>query len=168
MKFQRSFLILLYVLFLPGTSLLFGQDSQSIQINVSAMVMNDIELTTIRNMQLGAVQPGQRTLEIDPVLDPEAGKMVATGISNSIIRVSFIREWELINDRDSRTLIISYKVAGNTVDNQSTAELLQTENRGLQFNEEGEYYFWIGGTVAVSDAVPGNYKGEFTLEIEYM
>jgi len=168
MNIQRLFLVLLPALLLPATSLLFAQRTNSMSVNVTATVMNDIELTTIRNMQFGAVQPGQRNLSIDPVLDPEAGKMIATGIPNSMVRVSFIREWELTNDQNNQTLTFSYQVAGNSEDNQNTAELLRTDNRGLTFNEDGEYYFWIGGSVTVTNAVPGNYEGEFTIEIEYM
>ena len=164
----KPFCISLFLLFIchcPGLSAL---GSNSLNISVSAQIMESIELTTLQDMKLGEVQPSRGLININPIIDPDAGKMVASGIPSAQIRVSFLREWELENDRSNHTLIFYYEVAGNPVDNQSTAELLNLDNRNLQFNGEGKYYFWIGGRVLVSDAQPGNYRGEFTIEIEYI
>lgn len=143
-------------------------NSSSVSISVNARVIDSINLTTIRNMQFDKVQPGQKELNISPIKDPNAGKMVANGIPNARIRVSFLREWQLTNDRGGTPLYFSYRVAGNEVDDQPTAELLEPENRDLSFNSEGKFYFWIGGHVNISNASPGNYQGEFTIQIEYI
>ncbi|MDX1618953.1 MAG: DUF4402 domain-containing protein [Balneolaceae bacterium] len=145
-----------------------AQDLNNVSIRVTAEVFKTIELTTIRNIQFGEVQTGQEQIIISPILDSNAGKMVASGIPESRIRVSYLEEWELTNDSNDHTLTFYYDLAGNMVDNQNTAELLQTDNRGLQLNKDGEYYFWVGGRVDISNAQPGNYEGEFTIEIEYM
>lgn len=145
-----------------------GNNSHSVNIEVNARVIESINMTTIRDMRFGNVQPGQKEVTISPVNDPTAGKMVASGIPEAQIRVSFLREWELTNDRGGESLTFFYTVAGNTTDDQSTAELLQTDNRDLYFNSDGEFYFWIGGHVDISNASPGNYEGEFTIEIEYI
>lgn len=145
-----------------------GNNSHSVDIEVSARVIDSINMTTIRDMRFGDVQPGQEEIDISPVNDPTAGKMVATGMPEARIRVSFLREWELTNDRDGESLTFFYRVAGNTADDQGTAELLQTDNRDLYFNADGEFYFWIGGRVNITNASPGTYEGEFTIEIEYI
>lgn len=138
-------------------------------ISVSAAVMEStVELTTLRSISLDRVQPGQNIITISPIDDNQAGKMVAVGNPNAPIRISFLGEWELTNLDGGRPLTFQYSVAGNQQDNQSTAELLETENRSLRLNEDGNYYLWIGGRVDVSNAQPGNYIGEFTIEIEYM
>lgn len=61
-----------------------------------------------------------------------------------------------------------YEISGNSIENQSTSELLDTENRSIQFSLEGRYYFWIGGRINITNAVPGNYEGDFTIEIDYI
>lgn len=167
MKKAAFILIGFYLVFFTGEQL-FAQDSRNVSIRVSAKVFQSIELTTIRNMRFGDVQAGQQKIAISPIQDPDAGKMVATGIPESKIRVSYLKEWELTNDRNDHTLTFNYTVAGNTVDNQSTAEILQTDNRGLQLNADGEYFIWVGGSADIQNAQPGNYEGEFTIEIEYM
>lgn len=137
-------------------------------IGVSARVVNTIEIVTIRDMQFGPVQPGQQQISIDPLQDSETGKMIAIGIPGSSIKVSFVRERTLTRVDGSSTLTFTYEIAGNDQDDQSSAELLQSENRNLDLNEEGEYYFWIGGQVNIEDAKPGQYNGDFTIEVEYI
>lgn len=151
-----------------GTPIYTHAQSRSVSIDVSARVVDTIELTTIRNMSFEDIQPSQSELSISPVQDANAGKMVASGIPNARMRVQFLREWQLTNSRGGPPLTFFYQLAGNSVDEQSTAELLQTDNRNLEFNSDGEYYFWIGGTVNISEAEPGSYEGEFTIEIEYI
>lgn len=169
---KKAFLILavvfFYGLFPFQLKAQNGNDSHSVSIDVNARVIESINVTTIRDMHFGDVQPGQKVINISPVNDPTAGKMVATGTPKTRIRVSFLQEWELTNDRGGQSLTFFYRVAGNTSDNQNTAELLQTDNRDLYFNADGEFYFWIGGRVDITNALPGNYEGEFTIEIEYI
>src|SRR5690625_2830853 len=120
-----------------------SQSSGSIDIRVSATVIESIELVTIRNMRFGSVQPGQKEIALSPITDSGAGKMMAKGMPGAQIRVSYFREWKPGNDRNGGTLTLHYWLGGNTENNQSTAELLLTDNRGLQFNKDGEYFFWI-------------------------
>lgn len=159
------FLIITFVL---TTSTQAISQSNSVSVEVSAQVLDSIELTTLRNMTFENIQPSQNEINISPIQDANAGKMVASGIPNTRIRIQFMREWQLTNSRGGTPLTFYYQVAGNEIDEQSTAELLQTDNRNLEFNNEGEFYFWIGGSVDISEADPGNYEGEFTIEIEYI
>lgn len=144
------------------------QQSREVSIEVRAMVRGSIELTTMRNMDFGKVQPGQETIDINPTQDAEAGKMIASGRPNAKIRVQYQRTWQLRSNRNDEPLTFYYRVAGNQIDEQETAELLETDNRDLNLNEEGDFYFWIGGKANISNAKPGNYEGEFTIEIEYI
>lgn len=167
---KKSILLLLFIGFIPFHSIAQNGESKSssVSINVNARVIESINMTTIRDMRFGKVQPGQEEIDISPLNNSNAGKMVATGRAEARISVSFIREWQLTNDRGGTPLTFFYRVSGNTVDEQSTAELLETDNRNLQFNSEGEFYFWIGGHVDITNASPGNYEGQFTIEIEYI
>lgn len=125
-------------------------------------------MVTVRDIQFGPVQPGQEQINIDALQDSETGKMIANGVANANIRVSFVRERILTRTDGFETLTFTYEVSGNDQDDQSSAELLQTDNRNLELNDEGEYFFWIGGQVNIEDAKPGNYNGDFTIEVEYI
>lgn len=145
-----------------------SSSGDSYSIGVSARVVNTVEMITLRDMQFGPVQPGQQKISIDPLQDSETGKMIAIGKPGSRIRVSFVRERVLTSSDGSSSLIFMYEIAGNDRDDQSSAELLQTENRNFDLNSDGEYYFWIGGQVNIQNAKPGRYNGDFTIEVEYI
>jgi len=173
MHIRTSIAIITITFFILGFSVPDVQaqedsSSDSYSIGVSARVVQSIEMVTMRNMQFGPLQPGQNKILIDPLLDSETGKMIATGNPNARIRVSFLRERILTRTDGTETLTFTYEIAGNDQDDQSSAELLQSDNRNLDLNEEGEYYFWIGGQVNIEDATPGNYNGDFTIEVEYI
>lgn len=144
-----------------------AQQNEEIDISVNAEVIRSLEMNTVRDINFSPVQPSQQQINIDPQTDSNTGKMIAIGDSNAPIRVSFVPERILTNDNGS-TLVFTYSIAGNDRDDQSSAEILQADNRNLSLNNEGRYYFWIGGNVTVENAEPGNYNGDFTIEVEYI
>ncbi|MGM0547602.1 MAG: DUF4402 domain-containing protein [Bacteroidota bacterium] len=145
-----------------------GNNDNEININVSAEVISTVEMITIQSMNLSGAEAENDRIEIDPQNSANAGKMIAIGTPNSDIRVSYLEQRELTHRQGSETLQFNYQVAGSTEDDQSTAELLDRENRDFEFNGEGRFYLWIGGNVDISAANPGNYEGEFTVDIEYI
>lgn len=152
----------------PIDSLLAQQNETEVNINVSAQVISSIEMITINSMNLSEVEVENDQISINPQNSSNAGKMVAIGNPNSEIRISYLEQRELTQPQRSETLIFNYRVAGNTEDDQSSAEILSRENRDFEFNEDGRFYLWIGGNVDISTASPGNYQGEFTIDIEYI
>lgn len=164
-------LLLSIVIIISNPFTTFAQSQQNgtnneISISVSANVVNAIELVTLQSMRLTGSEAENDVIQIDPTSSPNAGKMVAYGTPNSNFRISYLRSRELSRIQGNNNLTFTYRVAGNEVEEQSTAELLELENRDLSFNDDGEFYLWIGGSVDISAAAPGNYQGNFTLEIE--
>lgn len=147
--------------------LLLAQDRE-VTINVNANVQGSVELITIQTMDFQNVDRDENIVRVDPVESPRAGKMVARGSPGSEFRLNYLRERELMSVQGTGILFFYYDVAGNTIDEQETAEPLDQDIRDLQFNEAGEFYIWIGGNVDISQAEPGSYEGEFTIEIEYI
>lgn len=164
------FVSLLPLLFLQSntTSAQNGNNNTKININVSAQVISTIEMITIQSMNLTKAKEINNVITIDPLNSSSAGKMIVVGNPGSDIRISYLEQHELTRKQGSETLQFNYRVAGNTEDDQSTAELLDHENRDFEFNEQGRFYLWIGGSVDISAASPGNYEGEFTVDIEYI
>ncbi len=163
----------LFFLFLTLPLLALGQNNQGQGVIISAsatVISGDIDMQTIKDMGIIDASLRQDGLEvnINPVFDAEAGIMRATGQPNAQIRVSYLVE-EIVSRREGPgTLNFVYSVSGYPGDNQRESELLTLIEHEMRFNENGEFYFWIGGRIDLSDAQPGNYDGEFTIEIEYM
>lgn len=166
------FLLVCLLLLHIQSSTLFAQNnegnSSEVSINVSAQVISSIEMITIQSMNLKEAESQNDRISINPQNSPFAGKMIAIGTPNTDIRISYLEQRELTQRQGSETLLFNYQIAGNAEDDQSTAELLNRENRDFKFNENGRFYLWIGGSVDISTASPGNYQGEFTVDIEYI
>ncbi len=160
------------IIFIVTTShFLFAQE-QNIQVSgdikVSANIVSSIDLITVQSMTFGNVQPGQQELYVNPINSINAGFMIATGNPEAAFRLTYLPEIVLTQVDGTSTLTFMYEISGNSIENQSTSELLDTENRSIQFSLEGRYYFWIGGRINITNAVPGNYEGDFTIEIDYI
>lgn len=149
----------------------FGQDfsQNGIDISISAEVQSTaIQLITVQGMDFAGIGREQLELRIDPVISERSGKMIALGDPDSSFRVSFLRNREFTNMEGEGTIEIEYQVSGYELDEQDNSDLIEMESRELMFSNDGEFFFWVGGTVNLSQATPGSYEGEFTLEIEYL
>lgn len=144
--------------------------NNSVTLRVTATIQenNRIELQTLREINIGQVQPGMETIDINPVTDPEAGLLRALGEPDTSIQINFVEERLLTTPDSDQALRFIYVVSGNSIEEQQLSELLTADTRDLRMNEDGEFYFWIGGFVDLSGASQGNYEGEFTIEIEYL
>lgn len=143
-------------------------DKISAQINVSAEVIQSIELITVSTMQFGDMQPGQKEIYVNPVNDLNAGHMIAIGTPEAEFRLNYLPERILTQTNGSSSLAFEYEISGSTEDDQASSELLELDNRNIRFNSEGRYYIWVGGRVNLENAAPGNYEGDFTIEIDYI
>ncbi len=139
-----------------------------ISVNVSAAIQSSIELTTISNINFGQVTPGMTELYINPRQDGGAGLMRITGQPDMLIRVSFLERRELINTSGGLPLLFIYDISGAQTEDQFLSERLTAENREISLGPEGEFYFWIGGRLDLTNVSFGQYEGEFTLEIDYI
>lgn len=156
-----------------SSSLAFAQSNNgevreqiSAEININAEIIQSIELITINSMEFGNVQPGQREIYVNPTQDLNAGHMIAVGTPGAEFRLNYLQERELTQLEGNSSLIFNYEISGNSSEDQSTSRLLEDDNEDLQFNEEGRYYIWVGGRIDLENAAPGNYEGDFTIEID--
>ena len=166
---MRYSLLAIFLFFL-SSPFLVAQDNEGIsaQVNVSAEVIQSIELITVNSMRFGNTQPGQREIYVNPINSLNAGFMIAVGTPDAEFRLNYLPERELSQIDGNATLTFIYEISGNSEENQSTSELLELDNRNIRFNSEGRYYLWVGGRVNLENAAPGNYEGDFTIEIDYI
>lgn len=92
--------ILLSVLFIfVATQVALSQTSNqngvSARINVSAEVVKSIELITVNTISFGSAQPGQLEIYVNPVVDLNAGYMIAIGTPNTDFTLNYLLEREL-------------------------------------------------------------------------
>ena len=165
---MNNFRILLFALLLSLVPLLLSAQSDNVSVSVSATVQGEIEMITINTMDFQNIGGESDILNINPIQSARAGKMVARGNPNAEFRLNYLRERELTNTEGTGVLIFNYEVSGSDVDEQDSSEMMDQEVRQLEFNGDGEFYLWIGGLVDLSNAEPGSYEGEFTIEIEYI
>ena len=163
-------IIFLFPLLLPSFGFAQNDVNQTIsaEVNVSAEVIQSIELITINTMQFGNAQPGQQEIYVNPVTSLNAGYMIAIGTPNAEFRLNYLPERELTQIDGDATLTFTSEISGNPIEDQATSELLELDNRNIRFNEEGRFYIWVGGRVNLENAAPGNYEGDFTIEIDYI
>ena len=145
-----------------------AQTSGSIHASATVVEATDIQLITMKDMMIDQSAAQNGILTISPVTDEKAGKILVKGKVNSSIRLSYLNEMLLVNSSGDGTLVCKYSVSGYKSDNQRASQLLDVVERVVLLNENGEFYLWLGGTVDLSRAKPGNYDGEFTIQIEYI
>lgn len=171
---------------LPGlTGIAASQDSglsqeANISISVSGRVIQDlsvqnITIDVIADVNLVAEDPEQSTIEIDPTqnpvtFDPEfagSGYVVAKGEPATDFLLSFPRTVELTNVSDGSLLIIEYIVAHNSVNDQQSSDFVREVTQEFTLNSDGEYHFWFGGRVDITNVTDGEYEGDFYMDVEY-
>lgn len=167
---KRTFFIVLFLAL--GSLYALGQTSDNAEINVSATVIgstqNSIELITVNTIQFGNAQPINGQININPINSLNAGFMIAEGNPEAEFRLNYLPDRILNQTNGNGSLTFTYLISGNDEEDQATSELLDLENRNLRFNAEGRYYIWVGGQIDLSNAAPGNYEGDFTIEIDYI
>jgi hypothetical protein len=164
---RRIFITLLFLV--TGVAYAQSPDSRvSAQINIATEAVQSIELITVNTMTIGNTQPGEEIITVNPITDLNAGFMIARGTPLAEFRLDYFTERRLTQIGGPGFLIFRYFLAGSVLEEQSTAELLDSENRTLRFNEDGTYYIWVGGEVNLQNALPGDYEGDFTIEIDYI
>lgn len=165
---MRKTLILFALLFTSWS--IKAQNSQEINatINVSAQIIQSIELITVNSISFGNVDPGQTEVNINPNTDPNAGFMIAVGTPGAQFRLEYLPQRALYNTNGGNNLAFTYQISGNTLEDQASSEIIQFNDRNLTFNAEGFFYVWVGGNVNIENADPGNYEGDFTIEIDYI
>lgn len=138
------------------------------RINIEANIVQSIQLITVKSMSFGSVEPGQEEVYVNPVNDVNAGYMIAIGTPGSEFRLDYFQQRTLYHTAGGNDLSFEYEISANEIEDQASSELLEFNDRNLTFNEEGIFHIWVGGRVNITNAEPGNYEGDFTIEIDYI
>ncbi len=142
----------------------------SYTIRAQAMVVDkaEIEMVTIKNLEIDESMAQNGIINVSAQKDPKAGMAMLLGKSGAHFRVQFNPKRVIVNTMGEGALVINYKLFGFHTNLQFASEPIDAAENILIISNKGEYYFWIGGIIDISKASPGNYQGEFTIEIEYL
>jgi hypothetical protein len=162
---RTMFALCMLLIFQPG---IHAQPSVSIRASATVVEAIDIQLIPLNDMIIDESSALDGFLDISPITDVTAGKILVKGKINAMIRLSYLHQQVVVNTSGDGTLVFEYIVSGFPSDDQRASRFLDALDNVPQFNEKGEYYLWVGGRVNINNARPGNYEGEFILEIEYI
>lgn len=164
MLLRMLFLCLLF-LFQPG---IYAQTSVSIRASATVVETTGIQLIPLNDMIIDESSVQDGIIDISPITDEKAGKILVKGKINAMIRLSYLNQQLVVNTSGDGMIVFKYVVSGFQSDDQHASQILDAVFHVPQFNEKGEYYLWIGGRIDINNARPGNYEGEFIFEIEYI
>lgn len=166
MNYLATFLLL--VMFSSEMTAQSSSNVVNAEININATVIQAIELVTVQNIRLANIEPVNNQIFISPITSGNSGHMIASGNSNAEIRITYQANQVLTQIGGDGVISVEYQLSGNDLNEQLTSELLGAENRNFSFNEDGDFYVWIGGRFFIERAKPGSYEGDFTIEIDYI
>lgn len=137
------------------------------RVSASASVMNNVSLTTIRDITVGTQTAVQGIITLNPTNSPFAGMMRIEGTPNSVVRITYLTNETLIDEGGSGgTVRARYSISGFDSDNQMASALLDVGEAAVRLNKDGLYYLWLGAILDIKNAKPGQYVSEFVLEVE--
>lgn len=172
----------LIILLLVSVNALQAQNSdpatRSAGISVTGTV---VEPTDAEAILLEAVYPpsfmrkgfDESEMRVDPNADEAgtpggAGLIIAQGLPNRAFRVVVPRVIKMTNSDTNSMLEVQILVSHNSAPEQPSSDYLRQVVEDFTLNDEGEYFFWIGGSIDISDVEDGAYEGQFLLELEYL
>lgn len=136
-------------------------------IQASASVMNNITLTTIRDISLSTQAAVQGMIILSPINSPFAGLMRIDGTPNSVVRITYLTSETLLEEGGSGgTVRARYQISGFENDNQLASALLDVGEAAVRLSKDGRYYLWLGAILDIRNSKPGQYVSEFVLEVE--
>lgn len=147
-----------------------SEEKASVTIKASATVVekSEIELVTMKDLDIDANTALNGIVLVSAQRDSKAALMMVKGKADAAFRVSFSPIVEIPNSVGKGSLIIRYEMMGCPTDNQTASEPIDAAERTLKISSTGKFYFWLGGQIDISNARPGKYNGDFTIEIEYI
>ncbi|MFH1850787.1 MAG: hypothetical protein ABIA75_00425 [Candidatus Neomarinimicrobiota bacterium] len=163
---MKKFLVTLVLLSLAAAQVQ-PVDRSSVGVNISATVVDNIEMFTLNGIDVGTIQPSQLLVRLDPRLEQGAGTVKFQGRANSLIRVTYTQQVVMVNSITNHSLTVLYNLSGNPNFEQS-ASIPITENPiTVSLSNMGEYYIWIGCFFSLDGITTGQYDGDFVIEVEY-
>lgn len=141
--------------------------SNKIAFSATASVVDNLSLTTMRDVNLNSPTAIDGIISVNPVNSPFCGLMRIEGRPGRIVRITYLAAETLLEEGGSGGVVrANYRISGFENDNQNASVLLDIGEANIRLSAEGRYFIWLGASIDVSKAKPGNYISEFIMEVE--
>ncbi len=141
----------------------------NLTVRASAIVNDNLRMLTIRNIDLIAPAVEEDRILVSPLTSPYAGLFKIIGNPRARIRITFLQRETLVETNDEIGKVqAEYNLSAAFEDLQNQSTLLDVGEVNVNLSEKGILFVWLGADLDLSDAVPGIYQSEFTVELEYI
>jgi hypothetical protein len=163
---KKLILILLFGLYLGGA---VKAQNSNVSIRATAIVMENLQMITVRDMDLASPPVVGNTITVNPITSTYAGLFKILGSPNARISVNYTARETLVEQNEGVGVVQAvYSLSAAPEDNQANSFLLTQGNAQLTIGSMGVVFLWLGAELDISQATMGNYVSEFVLEFEYM
>lgn len=138
-------------------------------VRATATVTDNLQMLTIRNLDLINPIVIDNQVAVSPITSSFAGMFRISGNPGARVRITFLQN-EILKEQNDQLGEVStkYLVSGALEDFQFQSALLDVGEGNFRLSEKGQYYLWLGANLDLSEASPGLYLSEFTIELEYI
>lgn len=148
---------------------LLKAQSASYTIEVSAVVVDNLQLINIRDIDLISPSVQGSLIIVNPNTSTYAGQFKILGSPNRTIRINYTIRESLIEQKDGVGVVqAAYSMTTAMEDIQSASLLLPQGTAEVSIGPMGEVFIWLGAEFDISQATQGNYLSNFVLEFEYI
>jgi hypothetical protein len=166
------------LIFLVGSICLLSQGAAQIIVNTrkatlsvraTATVTDNLQMLTIRNIDLIAPVVEDNKILVSPMRSPFAGLFKIIGNPNARIRITFLQRETLKESSEGIGEVkAEYNLSVSFEDLQKHSTLLDIGEANMNLSDKGLLFVWLGANLDLSAALPGIYRSEFAIELEYI
>ena len=163
----KSNIVLVIIFILVSGSIRAQTPSYSIE--VSAVVVENLQLITVRDLDLINPSVQESLIIVNPNTSTYAGQFKILGSPNRTIRINYTTRESIIEQNDGLGVVQAlYSMSAAQEDIQSGSFLLTQGTADVSIGPTGEVFIWLGAEFDISQATQGNYLSQFVLEFEYI
>lgn len=163
---NKRLILILFLAFLINSA---KAQSSNVSIRTTAIVMENLQMITVRDMDLISPPAVENTITVNPITSTYAGLFKILGSPNSKIKVNYtIRETLTEQNEGVGIIQAMYSLSAAPEDNQAASFLLTQGDAEVSIGSMGNVFIWLGAELDISQATQGNYVSEFVLEFEYI
>lgn len=143
--------------------------NRSYSIEVSAVVVDNLQLITVRDLDL--INPALQgdLIIVNPLTSTFAGQFKILGSPNRSIRINYTVRESLVEQNDGIGVVQAvYSMTTAVEDVQAASFLMPQGTANVSIGPTGEVFIWLGAEFDISQATQGNYLSQFVLEFEYI
>lgn len=149
----------------------YSQDvgRSSLTVRATATVSDNLQMLTIRDLDLINPSVIESQIMVSPITSSYAGMFKISGNSGARVRITFLQTEILEEQNEGRgKVLVEYYLSSSGQDVQSQSTLLDVREAVMTLRKDGVLFVWLGANLDLSNATPGLYLSEFSIELEYV